>query len=77
MQVIAGEVTTVPMGAIRFNGPMAYDIYVGGELVASYNDPEVAVTAPPGTYTLTKYFDEDVVLATDVVVTAGAITDVP
>jgi len=77
VQVIAGEVTTVPMGAIRFNGPLAYDIYVGGEIVSSYNDPQVAVTAPAGTYTLTKYFDDDVVLATDVVVTAGAVTDVP
>ncbi|MBN1511280.1 MAG: hypothetical protein JXB13_04645 [Phycisphaerae bacterium] len=77
VQVIAGEATTVPMGAIRFNGPLAYDIYVGGEIVSSYNDPQVAVTAPAGTYTLTKYFDEDVVLATDVVVTAGAVTEVP
>lgn len=75
--VQAGEVTTVTMGAIRYNGTQAYDIYIGGTLVSSYNEPGDIVTAPPGTYTLMKYFDDTTVLALNVVVTAGAITDAP
>lgn len=75
--VQAGEVTTVEMGAIRYNGTLAYDIYTGGALVSSYNEPGRIITAPPGTYALTEYFDDEHILATNVVVTAGAITDVP
>ncbi|MBN2446247.1 MAG: hypothetical protein JXO22_05960 [Phycisphaerae bacterium] len=77
VQVTAGEVTEVEMGAIRYNGPFSYDIYSGGNLVSSYNDAGTIVTAPPGTYLLTKYYDPDTVLAGHVVVTAGAITDAP
>ena len=75
VQVLAGEVTTVPMGAIRYNGSQAYDIYVGGTLVSSYNEAGAVITAPAGTYTLMKYFDDETVLAGNVVVIAGAITD--
>ena len=77
VQVQAGVVTTVPMGAIRYNGTLAYDIYVAGTIVSSYNEAGAVITAPAGTYTLMKYFDDETVLATNVVVTAGAITDVP
>lgn len=77
VQVTAGAVTEVRMGAIRYNGSMAYDIYSGGERVSSYNDAGAIITAPAGTYTLTKYYDANTVLATGVVVTAGTITDVP
>lgn len=77
VEVVAGEVTEVEMGAIRYNGTLAYDIYVGGELVSSFNEPSLIITAPTGTYTLTEYFDDENVLATNVIVTAGAITDVP
>ena len=73
----AGELTRVIMGAIRYNGTLAYDIYADGALVSSYNEPELIITAPPGTYVLTEYFDDENVLATNVVVTAGQITDVP
>jgi hypothetical protein len=77
VRIRAGEVTNVEMGAIRYNGTQAYDIYVGGTLVSSYNDPGAIITAPAGTYTLMKYFDDDTVLATNVVVVAGAVTDAP
>lgn len=75
--VVAGEVTEVPMGAIRYTGTLAYDIYAGGALVSSYNEAGLIITAPAGTYTLTEYFDDENVLANNVVVTVGAITDVP
>ncbi len=75
--VQAGEVTTVTMGAIRYNGTMDYDIYLDGDLVRSYNVAGTTVTVPPGTYLLTKYFDDETVIATHVVVTAGAVTEVP
>lgn len=75
--VAAGATTTVTLGAIRYNGSMSYDIYSGGALVSSYNEAGLIISAPAGTYTLTKYFDADTVLATGVVVTAGAVTDVP
>ena len=74
--VTAGATTTVTMVAIRYNGTLAYDIYTGGALVSTYNDAGAIVTAPPGTYTLTEYYDDQHVLATSVVVTAGNITDV-
>lgn len=77
VQVQAGQVTTVAMGAIRYNGTQAYDIYAGGTIVSSYNEAGAIITAPAGTYTLTKYFDDETILATSVVVIAGAITDVP
>ena len=77
VQVEAGEVTDVPMGAIRYNGSQAYDIYVSGTLVSSYNEAGAVITAPAGTYTLMKYFDDETVLANNVVVIAGAITDAP
>ncbi len=75
--VTAGAATTVEMGAIRYNGSLDYDIYVSGQLVSSYNEHGLIITAPAGTYTLTEYFDDENVLATDVVVVAGAVTDVP
>ena len=77
VEVQAGAVTTVTMGAIRYSGSQAYDIYVGGTLVSSYNEAGEVITAPAGTYTLMKYFDDETVLATNVVVTAGTITDAP
>lgn len=76
VEVVAGAVTTVEMGAIRYNGALAYDIYLGGTLVSSFNEAGDIVTAPLGTYTLMKYFDDETVLATNVVVTAGNITEV-
>ena len=77
VEVAAGEVTNVFMGAIRYHGTLDYDIYSGGELVSSYNVPEAIITAPPGTYVLTEYFNDENVLATNVVVVARQITEVP
>lgn len=76
VEVEPGSVTEVEMGAIRYGGSQSYDIYVGGALVSSNNDPDTIVTAPAGTYELRKYFDDEVVLATGVVVEAGAVTEV-
>lgn len=75
--VTSGAVAAVPMGAIRYTGPVAYDIYVGSQNVSHANTPGELITAPPGTYTLYEYFTTDHVLATNVVVTAGHVTTVP
>jgi hypothetical protein len=72
--VTAGATTVVRMGGIRYHGTDSYDIYVGGHLASPANDPNVIVTAPPGTYTLYKYFTTDVLVG-DVEVTAGAVTE--
>lgn len=76
IEVRAGEVTSVPMGAIRYSGVLDYDIYADGQLLSSYNERDLIITAPPGTYMLTEYFDDENVLAT-IVVVAGAVTNVP
>jgi len=72
----AGEITAVPMGAIRYHGTLSYDLYVNGRLVSAANAPGDIVTAPPGTYSLFEYFTYHA-LAEDVNVEAGAVTEVP
>ncbi len=77
--VQAGALTERSLGAVRYNGGEAiYDIYdeSGEGLLDRVNDRGVIRSLPPGTYVLKPYF-EDTVLAEDVAVVAGSITDVP
>lgn len=81
--VVAGQVTTVPMGGLRVttiagSAPATYDIYSGENdtLLERPNDSDVIVAVPPGTYRLRKYFNDAFVYG-EVTVAAGSVTAVP
>ena len=77
--VAAGEIVTVQMGAIRYDGEEpTYDIYdeTGTIVLVRPASQGENRPVPPGTYVLKDYFAE-LVLAEDVVVTTGQTTVVP
>ncbi len=77
--VAAGQVTTFEMGAILYTGSeSSYDIYdaSGTVLLDRPASRGTSRAVPPGTYVLKDYFS-DVVLASGVTVSAGAVTTVP
>lgn len=79
VQVAAGLVTTVQMGAILYTGGESnYDIYdgSGARLLDRPASRGAKRSVPPGTYVLKDYFT-DVVIAAGVVVVPGAVTSVP
>ncbi|MEP0841664.1 MAG: hypothetical protein HRF43_03005 [Phycisphaerae bacterium] len=73
--VAAGQSTVIRMGALRYNGAVAYDLYLGNNLVVPSCLPGELQTIPPGTYSLYEYFS-DRLLASGVVVQPGQITEV-
>lgn len=77
--ITANAVTEIQLGAVRYTGAEPnYDIYdaSGTTLLARPNDRNVIRTLPAGVYVLKDYFS-DVVLAADVAVDAGDVTDAP
>lgn len=75
--VAAGQVATVPLGALHVEippgaEPATYDIYAadGSSLLARPNSDSVLVPVPPGEYVLKEYFNDAFVYAREVV-TAG------
>jgi hypothetical protein len=77
--VVADAITSIQLGAVRYTGGESiYDLYDGSGtmLLARPNDRNVARSVPAGVYVLKDYFGDDI-LAADVAVTTGAITDAP
>lgn len=79
VMVIAGATTTVSLGAIQIESVpgsvgAGYDIFnsTGVTLLSEGHEPNVAVTAPAGTYVLKQYFNESLVFAGGVSVSAGS-----
>lgn len=80
--VIAGETTTIPMGAIDLHAvseaaTTTYDIYDASGLVLldSVNDTDVVRSVPPGEYVLKEYANDALVYASGVKVVAGIVTE--
>jgi hypothetical protein len=75
--VKAGEVTVVEMGAFRYSGPHDYHVFdaAGAKRLREHGKPGELVTAPPGHFVLKKAYTDEV-LAADVVISAGVITEV-
>lgn len=79
--VVAGEVTTVVLGAIDLrtapDANATYDIYdaSGQTLLDRVNDANVIRAVPPGEYVLKEYFNEGLVFAAGVIVSPGAVAE--
>lgn len=81
--VTAGSSTPVTMGAIRLQtlpgaveGEFEIQDATGTLTLSDFEEPNMPVTVPPGTYTLVQNNNPDFVYATDVMVTAGNVTTV-
>ncbi len=82
--VVAGQVTTVPLGGIRVatiagSEGATFDIYSAASdaLLQRPNDSDVVIPVPPGVFRLRKYFNDAFVYGDAVTVVAGEVTVVP
>jgi hypothetical protein len=73
--VQAGKVTTVPLGAIQYNGTTRFDVFdaSGTKKLSGYEAPETVIAFPPGDYMLKKYAS-NLVLVNSLRVEAGKTT---
>jgi len=78
VQVAAGVVSELPLGAIRVQIPagekLSWDLWSGETKIDQASSAGVAVPTPPGTFTVKRYASDEV-LAAGVTVVAGEITD--
>lgn len=82
--VVAGEITDVPLGAVRVTTPEgtpsgSYDIYddASDTLLVRPADLGAIRPVPAGTYRIRDYFNEAFTYAEGVVVVAGEVSTVP
>lgn len=80
--VVAGEVTTIALGAINLHAvsgaaTTTYDIFdaSGQTLLDQVNDTDVIRAVPAGEYVLKEYFNDALIYAAGVVVSAGAVAE--
>jgi len=75
--VEAGQITRLELGGLTLSSetPSSFDLYDSSNdrKLSMANDTNKAHPVPPGTYTLKKYFSDEV-LASSVPVTAGTVT---